>query len=174
MPAAEGGMSEPLPSVSESRLHSESDFPVEFVRQNLRRVFTLIYRIVGNVDEAQELTQETFIKVFQRKAGATDLRKAEAALPVVASDTAMQFLGHNRNTHLTESGRNDACLARDLQTSLDRLPAIERANLLLRDVEGVDAARIARYTRTSVGAVRMTIARARTKIRQYLQTGKQL
>mgnify|MGYP003338059245 FL=1 len=31
----------------------------------MRRVFLLIYRIVRNVDDAQDLTQEAFIKVLQ-------------------------------------------------------------------------------------------------------------
>jgi len=33
-----------------------------FVSDNMRRVFLLIYRVVGNVADAQDLTQEAFIK----------------------------------------------------------------------------------------------------------------
>ena len=47
-----------------------------FVQENLRRIFLQIYRIVGNVDDAQDLTQETFIKALQRQDQIKDLEKA--------------------------------------------------------------------------------------------------
>ena len=34
---------------------------------SMRRVFLLIYRMVGNVADAQDLTQEAFIKALQRR-----------------------------------------------------------------------------------------------------------
>ena len=37
-----------------------------FVQENMRRVFLIIYRMVGNVADAQDLTQEAFIKALQR------------------------------------------------------------------------------------------------------------
>jgi hypothetical protein len=85
-------MSEPVPPIYESRLHAGSDFPVDFVRRQLSSVFTLIFKMVGDRTEAQELTQETFIKLFQRKGAATNLKKAAVALPAVAADTAEQWL----------------------------------------------------------------------------------
>ena len=38
-----------------------------FVTEHLRRIFLQIYRIVGNVHDAQDLTQEAFIKALQRQ-----------------------------------------------------------------------------------------------------------
>ncbi len=38
-----------------------------FVSDNLRRIFLQVYRIVGNVADAQDLTQEAFIKALQRQ-----------------------------------------------------------------------------------------------------------
>ena len=43
-----------------------SELQSRFVSENMRRVFLLIYRIVGNVADAQDLTQEAFIKALQR------------------------------------------------------------------------------------------------------------
>ena len=60
-------MAEPLPRVSQPQVDSHADEQTRFVQQNLRRIFLLIYRIVGNVDDAQDLTQETFIKALQRQ-----------------------------------------------------------------------------------------------------------
>jgi RNA polymerase sigma-70 factor (ECF subfamily) len=54
----------------------ERELQDRFVRDNLRRVFALIYRIVGNVADAQDLTQDTFIKALQRKDQLKDAEKA--------------------------------------------------------------------------------------------------
>ena len=37
----------------------------EFVESQMRRVFRLIYRVVGNVPDAQDLTQEAFVKALK-------------------------------------------------------------------------------------------------------------
>src|ERR1700682_2653117 len=63
-----------------------------FVSENLRRVFLLIYRIVRNVDDAQDLTQEAFIKALQRQDQLKDLEKAAHWLSRIASNTAIDFL----------------------------------------------------------------------------------
>jgi len=87
-------MSEPAPPVW--RAQTDSDVQTRFVQQNLRRIFLLIYRIVGNVDDAQDLTQETFIKALQREAQLKDLDKAGHWLSRIAANTAIDFLRRNR------------------------------------------------------------------------------
>src|SRR5260370_37351328 len=52
------------------------DAQSRFVAENMRRVFLQIYRVVRNVDDAQDLTQETFIKALQRQEQLKDLEKA--------------------------------------------------------------------------------------------------
>jgi RNA polymerase sigma-70 factor (ECF subfamily) len=42
-----------------------SEQQTRFFNENLRRIFLLIYRMVGNVPDAQDLTQEAFIKALQ-------------------------------------------------------------------------------------------------------------
>ncbi len=58
----------------------------------MRRIFLLIYRIVGNVADAQDLTQEAFIKALQRQDQLKDLDKAAHWLSRIASNTAIDFL----------------------------------------------------------------------------------
>src|SRR5438445_6026049 len=93
-------MSEPAPPVW--RAQTDSDAQSRFVQQNLRRIFLLIYRIVGNVDDAQDLTQETFIKALQRQSQLKDLQKAAGWLSRIAANTAIDFLRRNKRFALTE------------------------------------------------------------------------
>src|SRR6266540_410389 len=63
-----------------------------FVAENLRRIFVQIYRVVGNVADAQDLTQEAFIKALQRQDQLKDEQKAAHWLSRIATNTAIDFL----------------------------------------------------------------------------------
>src|SRR5574338_176526 len=63
-----------------------------FVSEHLRRIFVQIYRIVGNVADAQDLTQEAFIKALQRRDQLQDEQKAAHWLSRIATNTAIDFL----------------------------------------------------------------------------------
>src|SRR5215469_1423598 len=68
-----------------------------FVTEHLRRVFLQIYRMVGSVHDAQDLTQEAFIKALQRQDQLKDEQKAAHWLSRIATNTALDFLRrHNR------------------------------------------------------------------------------
>src|SRR3954453_2224806 len=94
-------MSEPAPPVW--RAQTDSDVQTRFVRQNLRRIFLLIYRIVGNVDDAQDLTQETFIKALQRQGQLKDLERASQWLSRIAANTALDFLRRRKKLSFTDA-----------------------------------------------------------------------
>ena len=79
-----------------------SELQTQFVEQNMRRVFLLIYRIVRNVDDAQDLTQEAFIKALQRQDQLKDLDKAAHWLSRIASNTAIDFLRRSGRISYTE------------------------------------------------------------------------
>src|SRR5450631_4788473 len=76
-----------------------------FMAENMRRVFLLIYRIVGNVADAEDLTQEAFIKALQRQDQLRDLDKAAHWLSRIASNTAIDFL--RRSGRIGFSGLED-------------------------------------------------------------------
>ena len=69
-----------------------SEQQTRFVNDNMRRVYLLIYRIVDNVPDAQDLTQEAFIKALQRQDQLKDPEKAAHWLSRIASNTAIDFL----------------------------------------------------------------------------------
>lgn len=158
----------------------------EFVAAHLRRVFLLIYRIVGNVPDAQDLTQEAFIKALQRGEQIKDLDKAAHWLSRIATNTAID--------HLRRRGRWQMSAIDDLvdplatpvdddperqvlrgeredflQAGLDRLTERERTALLLRDVEDLPASEVARRMNCGKATVRSHIANARTKFRRYME-----
>jgi RNA polymerase sigma-70 factor (ECF subfamily) len=152
-----------------------------FVSDNLRRIFVQIYRIVGNTADAQDLTQDAFIKALQRQEQLKDEEKASHWLSRIATNTAIDFLRrHGRVMHCevdvqTESREvspEDLLLRSEhrdyLEDGLRLLTARERAALMLRDVEGCSAEEVAKQLDCSKATVRSHIANARIKLRRYM------
>jgi RNA polymerase sigma-70 factor (ECF subfamily) len=157
-----------------------------FVSENLRRIFIQIYRIVGNVADAQDLTQEAFIKALQRQDQLKDGQKAAHWLSRIATNTAIDFLRRSGRATYCEMEKApeghaespEQLLLRSeqrnyLEDGLRLLSARERAALLLRDVEGLPAEEVARRLDCSKATVRSHIANARTKFRRYIEKRKQ-
>ena len=166
-----------------------SEAQSRFVAENMRRVFLLIYRIVGNVPDAQDLTQEAFIKALQRQDQLKDLDKAAHWLSRIASNTAIDFLrraGRVSFSELDEMPEPVAVSALEspeqmvlrterreyLESGLDILTDRERTALLLRDVEDLPAEEVAARLQCSKATVRSHIANARIKFRRYIERSR--
>jgi RNA polymerase sigma-70 factor (ECF subfamily) len=156
-----------------------------FVSEHLRRIFVQIYRIVGNVADAQDLTQEAFIKALQHQEQLKDEQKAAHWLSRIATNTAIDFLRRNSRASfcpIDEAPESHAespeqALLRSehrdyLEDGLRLLSPRERAALILRDVEGLPAEEVAKRLDCSKATVRSHIANARTKFRKYIERRK--
>ncbi len=176
------------PSQVDKALEAAQEQQNRFISENLRRVFLLIYRIVGNVADAQDLTQEAFIKALQRQDQLKDLEKAAHWLSRIASNTAIDFLRRHGKVNFCEidtlveplsepsAGPEQEVLRGEhreyLERGLSLLTERERTALILRDVEGLPAEEVARQLNCSKATVRSHIANARVKFRRYLDRKK--
>jgi len=157
-----------------------------FVAENMRRIFRQMYRMVGNIEDAQDLTQEAFIKALQRQDQIREGEKATHWLSKIATNTALDFLRrHNRVSFVDLSevyGDNHASHGpspeveaiqtqeRDwLHEGLDKLTTRERAALVLRDVEELPAEEVAAQLGCSKATIRSHIANARIKLRRFAE-----
>jgi RNA polymerase sigma-70 factor (ECF subfamily) len=167
-------------------VQASPDLQNRFVQENMRRVFLLIYRIVRNVDDAQDLTQEAFIKALQRQDQLKDLEKAAHWLSRIATNTAIDFLRRSGRATFTEIDDAPAPALRSrlenpeqrvlraehrahLEAGLDLLTGRERLALLLRDVEDLPAEEVAERMQCSKATVRSHIANARVKLKKFVE-----
>ena len=147
---------------------------------HMRRMFRLIYRIVGNVPDAQDLTQEALVKALSRKAQLKDDRKAVQWLNRIAVNTALDFVRRRGRVAFGEFDESapaktespeDRVLRGEtrswIEGGLQRLSERERTALVLRDVEDMPAAEVASAMGCSTATVRSHIANARIKFRKY-------
>jgi RNA polymerase sigma-70 factor (ECF subfamily) len=167
----------------------EREAQSRFVQENLRRIFLQIYRIVGNVEDAQDLTQETFIKALQRQEQIKDLEKAAHWLSRIATNTAIDFLRRHGRISFSEISELPQPLASEpedspeyvllyaeqsacLRDGLMSLSERERTALVLRDVDGLPSREVAQILNCTEATVRSHIANARIKFRRYLERRK--
>ena len=176
------------PSELDATLQASQEVQSRFISDNLRRIFLLIYRIVGNVADAQDLTQEAFIKALQRQDQLKDLDKATHWLSRIASNTAIDFLRRHGKVNFCEieslveplsepSDSPEQAVLRSerrayLEEGLAVLTQRERTALILRDVEGLPAEEVARQLNCSKATVRSHIANARIKFRRYMERNR--
>jgi RNA polymerase sigma-70 factor (ECF subfamily) len=157
----------------------------EFIELHMRRVFRLIYRVVGNVPDAQDLTQEAFIKALSRRAQLKDPEKAAHWLGRIAVNTALDFVRRHKRITFEEIEKaperssespEQAVLRHEqrayMEDGLRLLSERERAALILRDVEGLPASEVAQHLNCSPATVRSHIANARVKFRRYMKGRK--
>ena len=146
----------------------------------MRRMFALIYRIVGNAADAQDLTQEALVKALTRQGQLKDDRKAVQWLNRIAVNTALDFVRRRGRVVFTELDESPASQEESpeqrvlreetrswLDDGLKLLSERERTALILRDVEDLPASEVARAMGCSTATVRSHIANARVKFRKY-------
>jgi RNA polymerase sigma-70 factor (ECF subfamily) len=184
--ASQTNMSETLRPVSAPRVGAEPDWREDFVNENLRRIFLQVYRIVGNASDAQDLTQEVFIKALQRSEQIKESGKAAHWLSRIATNTAIDFLRRHGRVGFSaiEDLLEPVAVSREespeqrllraehsglLSRGLAQLSERERLALVLRDIEDLPAEEVARQMNCSKATVRSHIANARIKFRRFLE-----
>lgn len=164
---------------------SSSNAQDQFVNEHMRRIFRQIYRLVGNVEDAQDLTQEAFIKALQHQDQLKDGDKSAHWLSRIATNTALDFLRrHKRITfcqineapeghfETPEAGVLRAERRQWLAEGMEKLTPRERAALVLRDMEDLPAEEVAQRLDCSKATVRSHIANARIKLRKFAERRK--
>ena len=161
----------------------------EVVREHADRVYRLAYRLTGNQHDAEDLTQETFIRVFRSLANyqpgtfegwlhriTTNLfldlarRRARVRMEALPED-ADRVAGDEPTPEQAFAATH---LDPDLQAALDELPPDFRAAVVLCDVEGLSYEEIGATLGIKLGTVRSRIHRGRQALRQALERRRQL
>ncbi len=147
------------------------------------KVYRVILRMVGNPLDAEELTQETFIKVERNLPHLKRPESVASWLYRIATNTALDYLRRTNNRGekgiielSLEDGRAISVGTPSSASSLDRtesvscvrqyadrLPEQYRVVLVLHDLEGLALAQVAEVMGSTVGATKVRLHRARKR-----------
>lgn len=167
------------------------------VEQNNRRIFNLCYRFTGSRDEAEDLTQEVFIRMY-RTLSSYDVQRG-AFTTWVTTVTRNLLVDHfrkrkmDRMTESLDAGSGpeeeglslaeklaDGGVAPDrhvgrretqelVQKALEKLSPELREAVILRDLQDMDYREIAQALNVPEGTVKSRINRGRTELARLLQ-----
>lgn len=169
----------------------------EIVRLHNRRVYNLCYRFTGSMEDAEDLAQEVFIKVY-RTLQSYDLEKGGFAtwLTTLTRNLLVDHYRASKQQRMTdplESGTEEEhegpSLAEKLadtrpspearmrqqdtqkqvQQALDKLSPELREAVVLRDLQDMDYREIAQVLRVPEGTVKSRINRGRTELGRLLE-----
>lgn len=150
------------------------------IQRTHKAVYGLVFRLVGNHDDAADVMQETYLRIWRSLRSYRGDAAFETWAYRIAANTAM--------THLKRRGReaepvDPATLvpmeraepradevpdAGALEEALARLPAPMRTVLVMKDVYGFSLAEIAKQVGATEGAVKVRVFRARRRLAEEL------
>ncbi len=157
----------------------------DVVREHSARVYRLAYRLTGNSHDAEDLTQEVFVRVFRSLSSYTPgtfegwLHRitTNLFLDMARRKQRIRFegLGDDTAARLGDGGRSpadafdDRHLDSDIQAALKALAPEYRAAVILCDIEGLSYEEIAAALGIKLGTVRSRIHRGRAQLRAALE-----
>ena len=162
------------------------------------RIYNVILKICTDPDDAAELTQETFVKIIENinrfegrssfytwafriavnltlnycrrsvKLGFRSLDAEQVQYNSDAKQLLKQFLSDDSSLEPAVVAQNRE-MCKIAVEALVQLDDAQRAVVVLRDIEGMDYARIAQVLDIKLGTVRSRLSRARSRLRQILE-----
>ena len=162
----------------------------ELVRLHTRRVYGLCYRFTGKDSEAQDLTQDVFLRVFRALAGFRSTEGSFATwLTRLTRNLLIDHYRRTRNERVTDSielqlprveegfvsvNRPDTALAgREaselLQKALTKLSPELRETIILRDLQEMEYKEIAEVLAIPEGTVKSRLNRGRAELARLLK-----
>jgi RNA polymerase sigma factor (sigma-70 family) len=157
----------------------------EVVRTHSARVYRLAYRLTGNPYDAEDLTQDVFVRVFRSLSSYTPgtfegwlhrittnlfldqaRRRQRIRFDALAPDAGERLPGRDPSPAQVY---DDQHFDPDVQLALDQLAPDFRAAVVLCDIEGLSYEEIAATLDIKLGTVRSRIHRGRSQLRGALE-----
>lgn len=178
--------------VERCRANDETAFN-EVVTRYKAKVYNYIYRMTGSSEDAEDLTQEVFIRMYT----SIDSFRSQSSLSTwlfrIAGNLCVDRFRRTKNRTSafsldepvlgsdSEGGREVADttyepqrllenveMAEQIQLALAELPEKLRATLILHDIEGLPYEEIAQVVRCPLGTVKSRLFNARMQLRSKL------
>jgi RNA polymerase sigma-70 factor (ECF subfamily) len=139
-------------------------------------IFKYIYGMVQNRAEAEDLLQDTFIKVM--KAKNKDIRNWKSYLITVARNTVYDHWRKRKNKFSLDLFDNLRTKNKDIELKLDIEKGIKNLSpklkevIILREINGLDYNEIADVLEIEKGTVKSRLSRARDELKNFLEGRK--
>jgi RNA polymerase sigma-70 factor (ECF subfamily) len=178
-----------------SALNGDSHSFGELYRRHSRRIFYLCYRMVNDIDLAEDLTQDAFVHAFRRLSTFRQESRFTTWMHRIAVNTVLMFI-RKRNSSIRECpldpafgkeeeapfegqmyGKLDDVLSMTtdrvaLQRAIEGLPPGYRLTLILHDIHGYEHQEIADIFGCTTGNTKSQLHKARLRLRAVIDQNR--
>lgn len=172
---------------------SEAAYTV-LVRRYKSPITNFLYRFVGNYDDALDLAQETFVRLYKYKHAYRPVQRFSTWLYTIATNVARTFYqqcqrhaavplsalqSHEEeeqqeweisdSSYLPDTRVDSTYLAQRIQKALMHLSPVFRETIVLREIMELTYEEIAEIMQTELGTVKSRINRARQRLQELLR-----
>lgn len=175
----------------------DADAFADLVRRYQRRVVSVAYRLLGNAEDASDVSQDAFVRAYRNLSQLEDAARFGAWLMRVVTNLALNYrrarstrstasldegaLGSGQIINPTTGQRATAgpvseqgALPKELNAAigqaLERLPEKQRLALILFSVEGMPQKEVAEILECSIELVKWNVFQARRKLKEMLES----
>ncbi|MBI4861917.1 MAG: sigma-70 family RNA polymerase sigma factor [Candidatus Riflebacteria bacterium] len=162
----------------------------ELYRRYLKKIYNLVYRMVGTTQEAEEVTQEVFFQAYKNLPGFHAQSRFYTWVFRIAVNVSLQYVKRRvrarRETLYdevpevphppSEEPRGNPerevehrVFCRALETAINRLPPNQRAVMILGPIQGHSYEEMAAILGTTDDVIKSRLHRARENIREFLK-----
>jgi len=153
-------------------------------------LMNFIFRFVGEKNEAEDIVQETFLRLFKNKHYYKEIAKFSTWIYTIAGNLAKTELRKRKrrklfsishymatekdydipdNTTSPESDTNTIVTDKIIQNAIDRLSPKFKQVIILRDIQEFSYEEIAEIVNIPLGTVKSRVNRARLKLQEDLK-----
>jgi RNA polymerase sigma factor (sigma-70 family) len=164
--------------VDRARRRDQAAF-AELVQQFERTALAIAYSIVGDSATAGDVTQDAFVRAWQRIGKLDDPQRFKGWLGTIVRNVATDYV--RRRPRDWQPAENDERLAidpaieadrlelrQDINAALAQLDELTRSAIVLRYYQQMDSKQIAELLELSPAAVDMRLSRGRAELKQRL------
>ena len=163
---------------------------IELVDRYKNRLLNFVYRFVGDRDEAEDIVQDTFLKVYKNRHAYREVAKFSTWIYTIAGNLARSELRKRRRHKTytmsqigledrefdppdTDIGPETQVTGRfeelEIQRAIRQLPDQFRTIIILRDIQELSYEEISKILDIPMGTVKSRVNRARLKMQELLK-----
>lgn len=165
----------------------------QLIAAHQKRMFNIAYRMLGNLEDANDVTQEALVKAYRGIKNFSGKSSFSTWLYTIVNNACIDFIRKNRKTNIiyldreyeTEDGsykvelysndhRPEELLEKKevqrlVHESIDKLSYEHKKIIILRDIQQLSYKEIAEILSCSEGTVKSRISRARNNLKIIIQ-----
>lgn len=145
------------------------------------KLYRLARRLMKNNQEAEDIVQEVFLKLWVRRNQLAEFRNIEAYAITMTKNQCLDQLKSKKDKTFSLNGFDQVASDKhpgekmeinetinQVRSVIDTLPELQKMVIHLRDIEGLEFEEIAEVLHINVNAIRVNLSRARKKVRDEI------